>query len=97
MPGSYTSPIDSTTTPLVPLPKVLTVASPSTHLDGGPILVSSTPLSSLPDAEEGGEGEWKPVERDLNEEEKRGVVVLAGIVLGGFVLGGLGKKSRTKA
>ena len=78
----------------------MTVASPSTHLGGGPILVSSSslPPSSTPHSneEEDGGRDWKPVERDLNEEEKKGLYILAGIFVGGFVMGGLGKKRGRK-
>ena len=37
---------------------------------------------------------FKPEHRDLNEGERRGLVVLAGITIGGFLLGGLGRRKK---
>lgn len=40
---------------------------------------------------------FKPEHRDLNETERRGVFVLAGIAIGGFLLGGLGRGKKAEA
>ena len=37
---------------------------------------------------------FKPEHRDLNEGERRGLFVLAGITIGGFLLGGLGRRKK---
>ncbi|OCF37224.1 hypothetical protein I316_01131 [Kwoniella heveanensis BCC8398] len=120
-----------------PLAKVLTVASASTHLSGGPVhgvhesadahsieaagpslkdipsftdAVSSIfsapgrawtsvgvkfPEVHLPPAPEGSKAQYKREQRGLNDQERTGTWVLAGVVGLGLFLGGGSKKSKS--
>ncbi|KAL8277235.1 hypothetical protein RQP46_010408 [Phenoliferia psychrophenolica] len=113
-PDNYVTPStapDAHAFPSFHAPQVHTVASTSTHLSppthgaygaddamAGEVGDSSSAVPAHKDVS------TKPipfefVERDLNAEESRGLVVLAAIVVGGWVLGGVakgGKKAEKK-
>ncbi|WRT67836.1 uncharacterized protein IL334_004810 [Kwoniella shivajii] len=136
-PDNYASTSAPSPEPSVSAPKVLTVASASTHLSGGPVHgvhesidshsleADSTPsLKDLPSFTEAltsvigapgrawssigfkapeinlpkaeSKGEYKYEKRNLNDEEKRGVWVLAGVVGLGLALGGGGSGKKDK-
>lgn len=80
-----------------------TVTLPSTHIGGGPslstgeevVLDSVVPLPAKDDISEKPD-EFRFEERDLSGEERRGVVVLVGILVGGWLLGGLAGPRKAK-
>ncbi|BGO89293.1 hypothetical protein NBRC10512_001700 [Rhodotorula toruloides] len=84
---------DSDSLPSNPMPSISTAAHPSTMPGGGPIS-NVTGEDVLADSEtsssaDGGHGQGKGKDsrdRPLNEQEKQGLYVLAGIVVGGLGL-----------
>ncbi|WWC96046.1 hypothetical protein V866_002913 [Kwoniella sp. B9012] len=135
-PDNFSSGTTTDSAPSLSAPKVLTVASASTHLEGGPVhgvheshdahsleTESSGPslkdIPSLTDALTSlitapgrawsnagiklpeinlpkfteGQREYKSEKRSLNDDEKRGLYVLAGVIGLGLALGG-GKKEK---
>ncbi|WWC70701.1 uncharacterized protein I206_104652 [Kwoniella pini CBS 10737] len=137
-PDNFSSGVSSDSAPSLPAPKVLTVASASTHLEGGPVhgthestdahefekdnepsikdlpglgealrnvLTSPArawtnsgiklPEINLPKSSES-KNEYKSEKRGLNDDERRGVWVLAGVLTLGLALGGGGGSTKSK-
>ncbi|WWD04809.1 hypothetical protein V865_002880 [Kwoniella europaea PYCC6329] len=135
-PDNFSSGTTTDSAPSLSAPKVLTVASASTHLEGGPVhgvheshdahsletessepslkdipsftaafssLITAPgkawsnagiklPEINLPKSTEG-QKEYRSEKRSLNDDEKRGLYVLAGVIGLGLTLGG-GKKAK---
>ncbi|BGO99968.1 hypothetical protein NBRC10513v2_001405 [Rhodotorula toruloides] len=99
-PDTYRTPSrspDSDPLPSNPMPSISTAAHPSTMPGGGPSsnvtgedVLADSETSSAANGGHGGHGghgkEHKGRDRPLNEQEKRGLYVLAGIVAGGLGL-----------
>ncbi|ORX40032.1 hypothetical protein BD324DRAFT_648644 [Kockovaella imperatae] len=94
-------------------PKVMTVASASTHHAGGPshaIHESADPTAvessesleennKSSERSEGGtdkDGQYRAPERELNDEERRGLYIMGGIVGLGWLIGGPKKDKKKK-
>ncbi|WWC88723.1 uncharacterized protein L201_003636 [Kwoniella dendrophila CBS 6074] len=141
-PDNFSSGVTKDSAPSLSAPKVMTVASASTHLEGGPVHAThqstdahslenkssseNEPSSSkdipslgealssiinapgkawsgagikvlpeinLPKSPEGKEKEYKSEKRSLNDDERKGLYVLAGILGLGLTLGGSGGSS----
>ncbi|BGP29779.1 hypothetical protein JCM10296v2_001525 [Rhodotorula toruloides] len=96
-PDTYRTPSSSPDTdplPSNPMPSISTAAHPSTMPGGGPIsnvtgedVLADSETSSSANGGHGGHGkEHKGHDRPLNDQEKQGLYVLAGIVAGGLGL-----------